>query len=1323
MATNNNQYTATIQINTARAQAEIKQLNTDLADLKQRLQAAIAAGDTKEQSKLTRAINSTEKDIRKVTAASQQAAAALRAVDKATPKSLQTTIKDLNRTINSGAVQRGSKEWDALNEAIRGARAELSNIREEQQAAAESVGTPATAMREAWSKVGTALATVTGTLRTVQSAVNEYAQLQAHMANVTKYSGLTADAVDDLNESLARMDTRTSQAALNDLAADAGRLGLQSKEDILAFVEAADQINVALGEDLGEGAVKNIGKLAEMFGEVQRIGLKEAMLATGSVINELAQTSSASEGYIMEFTNRLAGMANQAGLTQAQIMAFAAVMDQNSVNVEKGATALQNVITSLFQNPAKYAAAAGLEVQAFTNLLKTDANEAVLAFLSALQNAGSMDTLAPMLKEMGLTGAGVTQTLTTLARTVDDVRTTQQQATAAYAEATSVTAEFNAANTTVEARLEKAQKGWAALRVELGRQLLPVMESGLGTANSFIPLLSTLIGFAGRHLTAIAAVTAAVVAYNVAEKAGNALKATATALEAAYTAAKTKAADMARSLTRQQLALNAAVNAAGGPWAVAIKLVTTAAAAIGTWLVLKKSQTAATEAQTAAAKANNDITAKQIQTAAPQIAQIEQLTRRVEDNTLSLGERRQALEALRRIVPEYHAELTEEGRLLNNNTGALAAYIAQLKQKAQAQAAADLLQGSATTGVSLTMQLEGWERGLRIYEAKLRAVEKQNADAIAQYRNAVATPSGGIAAQGIADSNAGVRAWIELTNKVKEHRRVVDSLRASIKANAQEQERLATAAGKAATAVFANTGTAPTPGTGQREPARVPTPPAGTTARTGGETATQATGTAGTPTAEKAAARQSEDIEQQLNRDLLALRIQYQAAHEISYTEYVDRMRALQLDALGARMALFDADSTEYLSLYNQRLDIEKQIQAEAMQVSEHEIEVNLAAQKDVIEQSHTDGQLSEAAYQQALTDLTREGLRQRITLYNKYGQDQKAAAARQKLSALDAKTQAAPAATAGADTAGTGTRTVNRQLAAVASLSNAYQNLGEKIKAGKASWEDYAAAGLKATEDITSSLSTLSNYYSTQSQYEVTMTEKKYDAQIKAAGANTKKGKKLEEEKQKEVAKIKTKYNKKQMVIEIAQATVQVAMNALKAYTAMADIPVVGPALGAVAAAAAIALGAVQIASIKKAHATEQAGYYEGGYTGGTNYRRRAGIVHEGEFVANHQAVNNPALAPVLDLIDYAQRTNRVSSLTADQVSSTLSAPVRTAASTTAAAALIPAQTTTDAATAAALDRLSDRLEQGTLATVAIDGPNGLSRQWNKYNNLKSHK
>ncbi|MBQ8937783.1 MAG: hypothetical protein IJ066_08715, partial [Bacteroidaceae bacterium] len=191
----------------------------------------------------------------------------------------------------------------------------------------------------------------------------------------------------------------------------------------------------------------------------------------------------------------------------------------------------------------------------------------------------------------------------------------------------------------------------------------------------------------------------------------------------------------------------------------------------------------------------------------------------------------------------------------------------------------------------------------------------------------------------------------------------------------------------------------------------------------------------------------------------------------------------------------------------------------------------------------------------------------------------------------------------------------------------------------------------------VSSVLSGISNYAKASSDYEVAVVEKKYDKQIEAAGKNQKKVKKLEEQKQKEISAIKSKANKRAMKIEIAQALASTAMSAINAYSSAAQVPLIGYILAPIAAAAAVAAGMLQVATIKKQHQTEEMGYYEGGFTGGRQYRREAGVVHEGEFVANHQAVNNPAVLPFLNFLDQAQRNNTVGSLTMQDVSRSMGA------------------------------------------------------------------
>ena len=298
-----------------------------------------------------------------------------------------------------------------------------------------------------------------------------------------------------------------------------------------------------------------------------------------------------------------------------------------------------------------------------------------------------------------------------------------------------------------------------------------------------------------------------------------------------------------------------------------------------------------------------------------------------------------------------------------------------------------------------------------------------------------------------------------------------------------------------------------------------------------------------------------------------------------------------------------------------------------------------------------------------------------------------------------------------------------------VINLAQNLSNLSQKLKDGKAQWQDYAAVGVAAMSLVMATMSQATQLFQAQSQLEQAEVTKKYDAQIKAAGKNTKRTKKLEEQKQAELAKIKSKYNRKQMKVQIAQAVAQTAMNAIMAYGSVVNIPIVGPIMAPIAAAAAIAAGAIQIASIKKQHQAEAEGYYLGGFTGGRQYRRQAGIVHEGEFVANHQAVNNPNLMPVLQLIDHAQRTNTVARLTADDVSRAITAPQTTAslagqAITSAANAAnnTPPLQVIDTATPAqteAINQLNQQLSKGIKAYVVMSGPDGLDQQYTHYKKL----
>lgn len=422
-----------------------------------------------------------------------------------------------------------------------------------------------------------AIAGLTGITLTMRSCVNEYAEMEEAQSQVIKYTGLTKDEVKELNEEFKQMDTRTARTRLNELAGDAGKLGISTKEGVKEFVEAADMINVALGEDLGKEAITQIGKLADMFGTGDR-SLKENMLAVGSAVNSVAQNSSAAEPYLVEFTARMGGVGKQANMAITDIMGFASALDQNMLRSEMASTALSGLILKLYQEPSKYAQLAGLQVEEFTKLMSEDVNEAVLTFLEALNRMGGMDKMAPVLDKMSLSGAEAASVISALAGNVEKVRKEQLGANQAFVEGTSVVNEFSVQNSTVQAELDKAKKRFADIRVELGEQLLPVMKYMVSTGSLTVKGLSAVVSVLMENKRVIVTVTSAIAAYVLVVK-------SATLVKKGYTLA-TKAATVATNL------FNKATKAS--PLGITISLLT---AAITAFALFRKETDKNTDSQ------------------------------------------------------------------------------------------------------------------------------------------------------------------------------------------------------------------------------------------------------------------------------------------------------------------------------------------------------------------------------------------------------------------------------------------------------------------------------------------------------------------------------------------------------------------------------------------------------------------------------------------------------------------------------------------------------------------------------------------------------
>lgn len=1451
MANTTDNVTLSIDVKLTDAKKRLAQLEEEFKKLQQLKEKFQAAGDTKGLRQTQKAMESTRREMEQLTLSSQAWGKALGDLSGENERSLRRIRKELNALLNSSGVERGSAEWDKYTEALQRVDAELRQIRQERTAAAEGLADWGAKWQGFAITARAALDTVSAAVAKVGGLVERYADFQQHTAAVTKYTGLAKEQVEELNEAFRKMDTATTPEKLNDLAADAGRLGLQGKEDILSFVEAADQLNLALGEDLGEDAVKNIGKLADIFGDSDRLGLKQAMLSTGSAINELAQNSSASEGYILEFTNRLAGVAKQAGLTQAQVMGFASVMDQSGVGVERGATALQNTISALFKDPAKMAKAAGLEVKEFANLLRTDANQAITQFLAALQQKGGFDALAPVLAEMGMSGSGVTQTLSTLSSRLADVTAAQDLANKAFTEGTSCTDEAAIANSTAAAQLQKAENRARLLAVTIGEQLFPVYAKATDAAVSFSEKLIAVAKWAAQNKTALLLLTASVLSLAAAHVyAAATAKAHALATAALTAAQKTWAAatalvqaalyGLSGNLTKARAAM-AAFNAVckANPWLILASALLAVGAAVVALTRRTPPLTAAQKAAASAAEANataQKAVGRALLDAAADAKrsenEVKRLTSILRDNNQSLAVRQSALEKLRQIVPGYNAELSREGKLYNENTAALDKYISNLRAASRARALSSAYDESTkreidaertrdrkqnnvnksraalkkaidkaetyaqTMGIrSLTLDaiVKGKREEVRENEENLAKARQEIANekrtqaeldkllkkdagtaaaAVAQSGGAASAPSTPAASAPSASgagSGAGSASHTPQATDLTALQAAADKARAALAAEYAAQT-LQAAEGETEWETY------------RRRLYEIDTDYyAKALAKAEGDKATterleKEKAAAAQARREETAAWSLQDIDRAAREEEAAARAAYNKG-ELSAEQHQEALSRIQLQAQAKRVRYLrehgatSAKEAETLHAEEQKLE---ERQAADRQLREENLQKKIAeAKSKYLRQSAAERYNAElqwlAALEKAELSATETTEEAKLAIQKRYAQMRQALADSYATTGASSGASLTPAASemaekaraaAGTDSAkvkdgstfsglaraGLQVSEANAAAAALASiyaadtaalqaqlqakqisqeeydqkmlaLQEAHALAAQEISAQQ--WQAYQTCAQEAMAAVGTAISSATSFVSAQASLQEAKVTARYDAEIEAAGKNSTEGQRLEEEKQKALNAIKKKASKKQAKIEIAQATLDTAINAIKAYQSMASIPIVGPALGAVAAAAAVAFGAVQIATIRKQHAAQEAAYYTGGYTGGTNYRREAGTVHEGEFVANHLAVQNPAVRPVLDLIDQAQRTGKVAALTPEAIAAAAGGTAGSAASADTPSAADTATAAALARSAAATDRLAAVLERGITATASIDGRDGVAEQLRRYQKL----
>lgn len=297
----------------------------------------------------------------------------------------------------------------------------------------------------------------------IEGAVKKNLEYSSSLTDIRKVSGLAMEDVNELSRRLSKIDTRTSVEGLAKLAYEGAKLGMSKYgvDGMEGFVRAADQINVAIGEEMGEQALPALSKMVEVMGLIPKMGIEKAMLATGSAMFKLSSTSTATSGNIVEFVKRCTGVARVAGITTDQLLALGSAFDSQMAAPEVASTAMSKFIVAMQKNHGAIEQSLDIPAGTINNLFSAgQAMDAIVLILEKMKAKGNMSMLGGVFKDIGGDGQRLISAMTTMAKNVDMLKDHLYESEEAFTEATAVTKEYEMQQTSALGILERANNLW-----------------------------------------------------------------------------------------------------------------------------------------------------------------------------------------------------------------------------------------------------------------------------------------------------------------------------------------------------------------------------------------------------------------------------------------------------------------------------------------------------------------------------------------------------------------------------------------------------------------------------------------------------------------------------------------------------------------------------------------------------------------------------------------------------------------------------------------------------------------------------------------------
>lgn len=297
----------------------------------------------------------------------------------------------------------------------------------------------------------------------VTGVIQKNLDMSDSLANIRKVSGLLHQDIDKMAVSLSKIDTRTSVQELQNIAYAGAKLGIgeYGPEGLESFVKAANQVNVALKEDLGDEALTALSKITEVMGLIPKMGVEQSMLKTGSAIFKLASTSTATSNKIIDFSNRLLAMGKVGALSTSDILALGAAVDSMAIEPEVASTAFTKLITEIRKGTSSIEKDLGLAKGSLKSFLEEGRGiEAIQTIFHKMHESGNVFALDSLFKDLGSDGSRLIKVMVTMAEKADMLDKAVSTSRQAFDEGMAVTQEYNIQQDTAKGILERANNMW-----------------------------------------------------------------------------------------------------------------------------------------------------------------------------------------------------------------------------------------------------------------------------------------------------------------------------------------------------------------------------------------------------------------------------------------------------------------------------------------------------------------------------------------------------------------------------------------------------------------------------------------------------------------------------------------------------------------------------------------------------------------------------------------------------------------------------------------------------------------------------------------------